>query len=140
MASPSQDTAATASDLAGLQREFPAFDICREVTGERARLVATRRHTGTSPHTVVTADIAELRAALTSPAAMTTTGPGTPGEYPQVIADDYPGWSVEREDGQWTAWCPAVTVHATTAAGLRAAIEQAITGTGPTTTPVKAER
>ncbi|HCU97298.1 MAG TPA: hypothetical protein DHU96_33165 [Actinobacteria bacterium] len=65
-----QDTAATSSDLASLQQEFPAFRIWQEVTGERARLVAVRRHAGTSPHTVVTADIAELRAVLTSP-----TGP-----------------------------------------------------------------
>ena len=51
-------------------------------------------------------------------------------EYPQAIADDYPGWAVEREDGLWTAWCPAITVQSTTAAGLRALIEQAITGDG----------
>jgi hypothetical protein len=49
-------------------------------------------------------------------------------EYPQTIADDYPGWAIKHEDRQWTAWCPAVTVHAGTAAGLRAAIEHAITG------------
>lgn len=52
-------------DLADLQEDFPDFRIFKEVTGERARLVAIRRHHGTSPHTVVTADIAELRAALT---------------------------------------------------------------------------
>jgi hypothetical protein len=39
-----------------------------------------------------------------------------------------PDGGVEHADGQWTAWCPAVTVHATTAKALRAAIEQAITG------------
>jgi hypothetical protein len=61
---------------------------------------------------------------------MTASHPGHQDEYPQAIADDYPGWAVEHEDGQWTAWCPAVTVHAATAAGLRAAIEQAITGDG----------
>ena len=53
--------------------------------------------------------------------------PGSGDEYPQAIADDYPGWGIEHEDGQWTAWCPAITVHAPTAAGLRAAIEHAIT-------------
>ena len=58
-----------------------------------------------------------------------TTSPAW-DEYPQAIADDYPGWGVEHGNGQWTAWCPAVTVHATTAAGLLAAIEQAITGDG----------
>ncbi len=48
------------------------------------------------------------------------------GEYPQAIADAYPGWEVWLQDGQWTAWCPAVTLHAPTSAGLRAAIEAAI--------------
>ncbi len=49
-------------------------------------------------------------------------------ELPQAIADDYPGWQVRRDHGQWTAWCPAVTVHAATSATLRAAIEYAICG------------
>ena len=68
MPSPPQDAAATPGELASLQEEFPGFQIWREVTGEHARLVAVRRHAGTSPHTVVTADMAELRAALGSPA------------------------------------------------------------------------
>jgi hypothetical protein len=60
-----------------------------------------------------------------------TTSPVDAGdEYPQAIADDYPGWGVEHVDGQWTAWCPDVT----TAATLRAAIEQAITGNDPSRT------
>jgi hypothetical protein len=49
-------------------------------------------------------------------------------DYPQTIADEYPGWGVKCEQGRWIAWCPAVTVHADTADGLRAAIEHAITG------------
>jgi hypothetical protein len=49
-------------------------------------------------------------------------------DYPRAIADDYPGWEVRHANGHWTAWCPAITVHAPTPAGLRAAIEQAITG------------
>jgi hypothetical protein len=60
-----------------------------------------------------------------------TTPAGHPGrqdEYPQAIADDYSGWGVKHEDGRWTAWCPALTVRSTTAAGLRALIEHAITG------------
>ncbi|HUY50202.1 MAG TPA: hypothetical protein VMV92_31605 [Streptosporangiaceae bacterium] len=56
---------------------------------------------------------------------------GEPDEYPQAIADDYPGWGIRCDDGRWTAWCPAATVHARTAAGLRAAIEYAITGDAP---------
>ena len=58
---------------------------------------------------------------------MSTNRPaGASDEYPQAIADDYPGWGVGHTDGQWTAWCPAITLHAPTAAGLRAAIERAI--------------
>ena len=53
-----------ARDLAELRREFPGFQIWQEVTGERARSVAVRRWPGTSPHTVVTDDPAELRAVL----------------------------------------------------------------------------
>jgi hypothetical protein len=63
---------------------------------------------------------------------MTSRQPiGGEDEYPQAIADDYPGWGIEQEDGRWTAWCPAITVHATSAAALRTAIEQAITGDDP---------
>jgi hypothetical protein len=47
-------------------------------------------------------------------------------DYPQAIADDYPGWTIINDDGHWTASCPAVTVHAGSPAGLRAAIERAI--------------
>ncbi len=60
------------SDLADLQEDFPGYRIFTEITGERVRLVAVRRHHWTSPHTVVTADVAELRAALTGP---TPAGP-----------------------------------------------------------------
>lgn len=103
-------------DLPVLRQQFPGFEIWREVTGERTRYIARRRHTWLSPHTVVTADPDELRAVLHQ------------DEYPQAIADDYPGWGIEHRDGQWTAWCPAMTVHADTAYGLRAAIEHAING------------
>lgn len=54
-----------AQDLAGLQEDFPGFRIWQEATGERTRVVAVRRHAGISPHTVITADVAELRAVLT---------------------------------------------------------------------------
>jgi hypothetical protein len=57
---------------------------------------------------------------------MTAGHDGAAGEYPQAIADDYPGWDVRHHGGQWTASCPAMIVRATTPAALRAAIEQAI--------------
>jgi hypothetical protein len=47
-------------------------------------------------------------------------------EYPQTVADDYPGWDITCDDGQWTARCPALTLHAPTATRLRVAIERAI--------------
>ena len=51
-------------ELAGLQHDFPAYRIWREALGDHVRLVAVSRRPGASPHTVVTADVAELRAAL----------------------------------------------------------------------------
>jgi hypothetical protein len=59
-----QQGPSTAGQLASLQQEFPGFRIWREVTGEHGRFIAVRRDLGTNPHTVVTADVAELRAAL----------------------------------------------------------------------------
>jgi hypothetical protein len=53
-----------AQELAELRDQFPGFRIWREARGEHSRLVAVRRQQGASPHTVVTADPAELRAAL----------------------------------------------------------------------------
>jgi hypothetical protein len=52
-------------ELAMLRQEFPGFRIWREVIGgERARYIARSIHLGKSPHTVITADLDELRAAL----------------------------------------------------------------------------
>ena len=64
--------------LASTVHEFPQFRIWREITADREpRFVARRRHPGVSPHTVVTPDLAELRAALaTSPGRGPAVGPG----------------------------------------------------------------
>jgi hypothetical protein len=51
-------------ELAGLQRDFPGYRIWQEPMGDRIRLVAVRRDPGSSPHTLITTDPAELRAAL----------------------------------------------------------------------------
>jgi hypothetical protein len=51
-------------ELASLQAGFPQFRIWREVICNRARYNARRLHRGTHPHTVVTTDPDELRAAL----------------------------------------------------------------------------
>jgi hypothetical protein len=110
-----------------LQQQFPGFRIWQEFAGGRVRYVARRISPGPGLHTVVTADLGELHAALS---------PGCPpgpvrADCPQAVADDYPGWGVRCQDGSWTAWCPAVTVHAASAAALRALIDQAIAGDDP---------
>lgn len=62
-----------AQELAHLQEDFPGFQIWQEITGERIRLVAIRRYHGISPHTVITAEAAELRTALSGPQPTTTS-------------------------------------------------------------------
>jgi hypothetical protein len=51
-------------ELADLQQDFPGYRIWQEPMGDRIRLVAVCRRPGINPHTLVTADQAELRAAL----------------------------------------------------------------------------
>ena len=51
-------------DLAVLQAEFPAFRIWQEEFPGRTRYVARSRLRGVNPHTVITADIGELREVL----------------------------------------------------------------------------
>jgi hypothetical protein len=63
---PRQHAGPRATEIAQLQEDFPGFRIWQETTGERTRLVAVRRQHGTGPHTVVTADLTELRAVLDS--------------------------------------------------------------------------
>jgi hypothetical protein len=58
-------------ELAMLRAEFPGHLIGEECIMGRARYVARRREEGTNPHTVVTPDLGELRAALE--AAQTVT-------------------------------------------------------------------
>jgi hypothetical protein len=52
--------------LPALRDEFPDFRIWQEITGHRTRYIARRLSRGTHPHTVVTSDLAELRAELTA--------------------------------------------------------------------------
>lgn len=58
------DTSPWPSALASLQQDFPGHRIWQEITGERVRYIARRMHWGISPHTVVTADLVELRTLL----------------------------------------------------------------------------
>ena len=50
--------------LLALRSEFPQFRIWRETEGTRTRYIARSLLPGVRPHTVVTADLAELRAEL----------------------------------------------------------------------------
>ena len=62
-------------ELASLREEYPGFRVWQEVSGDRVRYVACRLAPGIGPHTVVTADLGELRAmlddALVRPQAVT---------------------------------------------------------------------
>ncbi len=58
---------ALAAELDGLRADFPQFWIWRENTGSGVRYVARSQRAGLNPHTVVTADPAELRAVLGDP-------------------------------------------------------------------------
>lgn len=63
-ATPSSGTLPLPDPLPGLQEEFPCFRIWREHAFDRVRYVARSLHPGLNPHTVVTDDTGELRAAL----------------------------------------------------------------------------
>ena len=51
-------------ELAALRADFPGFRIWPETVADRTRYVARSQRPGLNPHTVVTADLAELRTAL----------------------------------------------------------------------------
>jgi O-methyltransferase involved in polyketide biosynthesis len=55
---------ASSLELASLRKDYPGFRVWQEVTGDRVRYVARRLPPGIGPHTVVTADLGELRAVL----------------------------------------------------------------------------
>ncbi len=56
--------AAETEALMKARREFPGHRIWQELTPGRAVFVARSRHPGARPHTLVTADLPELLAAL----------------------------------------------------------------------------
>jgi hypothetical protein len=71
--SQAEDHPAYQRELADLQQDFPGYRIWQEPMGGRIRLVAVRRKPGTSPHTLITTDPAELRSVLANSAP--TSGP-----------------------------------------------------------------
>jgi hypothetical protein len=66
---PASDQLPTALELKKLQAEIPGYRIWREVAGDHVRLVAVALTPGASPHTVITADMAELLDVLRGPAS-----------------------------------------------------------------------
>ena len=58
--------------LAQIEQQFPQFAIWREATGDRIRYIARARDLTINPHTVVTADLHELRATLAEAAPPAT--------------------------------------------------------------------
>jgi len=73
-----QDLGLSADSLAELCDQFPAFRVWREIIGDRVQYVARRRQPGTHPHTVVTADPARLRSALSTGLTRVAAGPDHP--------------------------------------------------------------
>lgn len=69
------DLGPSADCVAELRDQFPAFRIWREIIGDRIQYVARRRQPGTHPHTVVTADPAWLRSALSTGLSRVSAGP-----------------------------------------------------------------
>jgi len=64
-AQPSDD-----AELLALQADYPSFRIWREDAFDRARYVSRSLRPGQNPHTVITDDPAELRAALARPTTL----------------------------------------------------------------------
>lgn len=58
--------------LAQIEQQFPQFAIWREATGDRTRYIARARRLSTRLHTVVTADLDELRDTLAEAVAPAT--------------------------------------------------------------------
>jgi len=76
------ETAVAAHAITALQADFPDHEIWREDDGGQIRYIARGRH----PHTVVTADLGELRAALSKASAQS---PATPNRTASAAASRF---------------------------------------------------
>jgi len=61
--------APTPDELVKLRQDIPDFRIWREMIGDRARYIVRSMRPGISPHTLVTADLGELREVLSNASA-----------------------------------------------------------------------
>jgi SAM-dependent methyltransferase len=77
-------------ELASVRADFPRFRIWCEDAWGRVRYIARSQHPGQHPHTIVTADLGELRAALSAASAQPhaagdqPTGPRPPRFSPET--------------------------------------------------------
>ena len=63
------------TSLPALRSDFPQFRIWRETEGNRTRYIARSLFLGIRPHTIVTADLAELRTELSRGTNSNTSPP-----------------------------------------------------------------
>jgi hypothetical protein len=77
-----QELAPPPAELAILQADFPCFRIWREQTCDRALYMSRSLHLEINPHTVMTGDIGELRAALEPSRHVPCPRPRPPGQAP----------------------------------------------------------
>jgi len=83
-------------DLAVLRAEFPAYEMWQEDTPGRIRYVARSRAPGVNPHTLITADVEELREVLrTAPKIGSGSSAFCPTE--PNIARMYSYWLREKD-------------------------------------------
>jgi len=84
--------------LAALRQEFPGYRVWLEPACGRYRFVARRLHPGTRPHTVITSDPAELRAAL---AVAAPPRPAIPPSAADRLALWREAWQIRRAHPKW---------------------------------------
>jgi S-adenosyl methyltransferase len=77
---PASLNGARTDDLASVEADFPNYRFWRAAGRDRTRYVARTRYRGISPHTVVTPDLSELRAALDGTPARPQPAAGQPAE------------------------------------------------------------
>ncbi len=91
------EVTAVSDELTVLREEFPAYRIWREETPGRSRYVARSRHRGLQPHTVVTAEIGELREALEPAGHLVAAPPASFSPAGPNIARMYGYWLREKD-------------------------------------------
>jgi DNA-binding XRE family transcriptional regulator len=81
-------------DLEDARRDFPRYLIHEELHYDRRRYVARRTQPGPGPHTLITSDLAELRAELTP-----ASPPGRQAQRWTTILDGHRLRQLRRQQG-----------------------------------------